>query len=54
MLPLKMTEEFICATRGVEERKCRECHLAVILNEWEKTMKFIVSLTGRLINPQCR
>lgn len=47
-----MTVKFICATWGMEEGKCRECHLAVILHEWGKIMKFIVSLTGRLIKPQ--
>lgn len=49
-----MTVEFICATCDVEEGKCRECHLAFVLNEWGNTMKFILLLTGRLINHQCR
>ena len=51
---IKMTVEFICASWGVEEGKCRECHLAVTLNEWGNTVKFILSLTGRLINCQGR
>ena len=50
---IKMTVEFICATWGMEEGKCRECHLAVIFHEWGRIMKFIVSLTEWLINPQC-
>lgn len=48
-----MTVEFIYASWGMEEGKCRECHLAVILHKRRKMMKFIVSLIGRLINPQC-
>lgn len=46
-----MTIEFISVTWSVEEGKSRECHLAVILNEWGNSMKFILLLTGRLINP---
>lgn len=42
----KMTKEFICASWSVGEGVCRECQLAVFLNEVGNTMKFILYLGG--------